>query len=35
MLLSNCIEKLTGLQDIDIKKIEITDKITHIFCELQ
>ena len=35
MLLSNCIEKLTGLQDIEIKKIEITDKITHIFCELQ
>ena len=35
MLYNYCIEKLTGLQDIDIQKIEITDKITHIFCELQ
>lgn len=35
MLFTNCIEKLTGLQDLEIKNIENTDNKIHIFCQLK
>lgn len=35
MLFSNCIEKLTGLQDIEVKNIENTDNEIHIYCQLK
>ena len=35
MLFTNCIEKLTGLQGIEIKNIENTDNKIHIFCQLK
>lgn len=35
MLVSNCIEKLTGLQGVEIKNIENIDNEIHIFCQLK
>lgn len=35
MLFTNCIEKLTGLQGLEIKNIENTDNKIHIFCQLK
>jgi transposase len=35
MLLTNCIENLTGLQDVIINKIENCNNETHIYCSLK
>ena len=35
MLFTDCIEKLTGLQGLEIKNIENTDNKIHIFCQLK